>query len=591
MADPRAELEARRALRQAVKAGDARAELAARRAIVAAQQAGSVAQKPQSQTSALGAGALSTGETILGNIAALPDVAARRVQGVRGLLAGQPGQALEAVRTQQLPRPSGREVNAFLAGVEALPGGLLSGAPVEAFQQAQAEQRAESAQAAQERPVATGAGAIAGDALTLLGLRVPGVAGRAALPARAAPVATGQLTVPAALRGVFQSKPVASLTRGLGRAGEAGAEGALISLLNENDPLATAGLSAGAQAAGSFASAALRNPGKTVLGTAALLLATRDIIPTVDLSVFEIADVASSKTGLAILGGLLLSGPAQRLSGRNQTAAAAILLDAVTALPRGGMQSAIDASIEALRTGSDAIQRVAGGILKDPDAFTPAQIKRFEQAARSGEILPQLEAMLEDRDFRERLEAVEQASPQQLAADSFRRAVEADTRERRLPKATAVAEKVARTLPRNDPRRRSFESAGPRTFVASLFRGPRPPAELSELSATDRRDVMEVLLTDLIGSSMARSRGRGPRGRDQVTGIDTRALRTRWLALPAATRESFPSRTRDAIEALADRQIPAIPAPLLAKALLSDGQLVQQLIGDRQQSTPRGLLR
>ena len=378
MTDTRSELETRRALQQAIQAGDQRSELATRRALAAAP-----ASPPDSTV--VGAAARGAGEKILGNIAALPDVAARGFQGVRQLLAGQPGQALEAVRTEQIPTPSGREVNAFLAGVESLPRGLVSGQPIAAFREAQQEVLGESEQMARERPIATGAGEVAGDALTMLALRAPGVSARAALPAAAAPTAGGTVTLPRLAQQVLRSGPVAKLARGLGRTGEAGAEGAVIAALNDNDPLFTSGAAAGAQVAGSLTTAALRNPGKTFVGLAALILATREAIPTFDPSVFEAVDVAANKVGLGIVTGLVTALPAARLAGRNQSAAASALLDAVSALPRGSMQSVLDSVIASGQRGTDSAAQVAQRVLNDAESLTEDQIRRFERAVRNSD--------------------------------------------------------------------------------------------------------------------------------------------------------------------------------------------------------------
>ena len=344
-------------------------------------------QPPQPESSILGAASRGAGEQILGNIAALPDVVARGVQGFRGLLAGQPGQALEAVRTEQIPTPSGREINAALAGVEALPAGLFRGEPIEAFRRAQSEERALSEQAESERPFATNVGQVGGDALTMLGLRVPGVTARAALPAAAAPATAGALTLPRLTSNILRSAPIAKLGKVLGRSGEAAAEGAVIAALNDNDPLFTAAASAGAQAIGTLSAEVFRTGiGKTFIGLAALMLAAREAIPGFDPGVFDVVDIAANKVGLGLITGLVTALPAARLSGRNQTAATAMLLDAVSSMPRNSMQSMMDGLIGSMQSGTDSAATAARQMLDQAATVTDDQVRRFERAVRNGDV-------------------------------------------------------------------------------------------------------------------------------------------------------------------------------------------------------------
>jgi len=165
--------------------------------------------------------------------------------------------------------------------------------------------------------------------------------------------------------------------------------------LNDNDPLFTAGASAGAQLVGSLSTEALRNPAKTFIGMAALMLATREAIPGFDPGVFEAIDASANKVGLGIVTGLLTALPASRLSGRNQSAATAVLLDAISTLPRASMQSVLDSVIETMRSGTDSAKKAAQSMLNQVDTVTDEQISRFEKAFKSGDA-GEFDALAED---------------------------------------------------------------------------------------------------------------------------------------------------------------------------------------------------
>lgn len=342
------------------------------------------------------AGAFGTGvaERALENAMALPrmfaqDVAARF---------GPPDPQRQQTLRQGISNlaPSGREV---LAAMEAL-------SPNTTFPEALESRN----QVAEARPFASTAGNVTGDAATLLtGERlisrspIGDIVRQGAQTLQQTIARTAASKTPSVQRWVansLQHPAVQSVARGLGRAGQAGIEGATLATLQDGDPVETAALAAGTQAAGSVAlqlNKGLFSGGPAAIGTkvfaaslatGSLLAMLDNVSPGEEDSWISLVDVGFDKTTFAMMLGALagVSGLGRITGNRGKdlpTFAAAL-----TTIPRGSVISILEDRVKDRQEGTDFVKPVID-ILSNPDPvvrknLNKETLKELEEALLDG---------------------------------------------------------------------------------------------------------------------------------------------------------------------------------------------------------------
>lgn len=152
--------------------------------------------------------------------------------------------------SRELPVPDVQDVR---AGVDVLGGGGGEGSIPERFTQARQGVVAEETRMAEERPIASTVGGLVGEGALLATGRLPiarGAARRAPEAAKASEaLATGTQRL---IARQLERPAVKRLARGAGRSLEAGLEGTVLSMLQDQDPVETASYAAGGQAVGSL---------------------------------------------------------------------------------------------------------------------------------------------------------------------------------------------------------------------------------------------------------------------------------------------------------------------------------------------------
>jgi hypothetical protein len=291
-----------------------------------------------------------------------------------GMLRGDQGAAEQPVQDPSLP-------NAFDAAVTA-------------------EQ-----QNAANAPLATSAGRAAGDAASLLTLR-PGERMREILKLRntAEPTARRSRLLGRERDGVEESRgkldeATKTLKPWLGRTAEAGFDGAVVSALGDGDPVATAGWTAGIQAAGGAALGAKawiwKNPGKAaftlILGSEmykAVAPGPQNIAESKD----EAVRTFVGAYGLASLAGLAGSG---RPAGS--------FLRSLSTASRGGVASVVTQLQEAAAEGKSEYGRVLEQLASNPDYFGRETRQRLERASQSDKpraLLNEVDALMKSTRFK-----------------------------------------------------------------------------------------------------------------------------------------------------------------------------------------------
>lgn len=288
------------------------------------------------------------------------------------------------------------------------------------FEGAQQQQSDISQQQREQRPITAGTGRVLGSAASLLAGRAPlaRAARDARLSGRAATSASTNLSpgTRKLFSDILSSSPMQKLSRGLGRAGETGIEGATLSILEGGDPLEVAAYGAGGQAAGSLALTlfpptrkGLVNFAATTAGLAALARLGQEFSPGGN-NIFEAIDTAFDKTKYALIGGLL-SGVAG--AGRIRSGSFAdnlpVAAEAITAIPRGAALSFINDVVSEQERGDNTTLSVMDRLSTDPDYFGPAARRRIEVAMRSGKksVSKEIERLMKNRKFRQKFEELD----------------------------------------------------------------------------------------------------------------------------------------------------------------------------------------
>lgn len=281
--------------------------------------------------------------------------------------------------------PQAREtIESALSGENILAGGeAVLGRD---FSEAQQRQQEMNRRAAEQQPFATAAGEMVGAGVEL-------ATGRAGLGIRARP---GRMTPPPSVQPQFNdiiSKSVRGLRdtgvkvgRAGQKAGEVGLEGAVLAVLDDGDPVATAGLAAAAQAGGSASLFLLERPLIRLLPTVATATVGSLIFQAVapgDRNVFEATDFAVDKiilaVGLGTLSGLAGAGRLQGIAAER----APILADAINAVPRGALLSRLSEFTRESERGENTLFRITDKMRTNPGFFTPGEADRLGRAMNS----------------------------------------------------------------------------------------------------------------------------------------------------------------------------------------------------------------
>lgn len=278
----------------------------------------------------------------------------------------------------------------------------------------------------QQQPFATGAGDVTGDVATLVTGRRPvaNLKSRAATRARMKQEAKQRSSLfglPEEVRkntnDVLTGTILPSLgggakkiSRGAGKAAEAGIEGAVLSVLNDGDPITSAAWSAGAQGIASPGLFLLEESVKTpwrALGTGALAFSLWQAYGPDAVNVLESSENAVRKYGaglaLGVLSGALGAGRVRGewLEKFPQFA------DAMTSVPRGVAISKLNELTGAVEDGDVSAVQVMEKFASNPSFFSASEQRKLGEAMMSkktGAFRDQVSRLMKNKKFREKVE-------------------------------------------------------------------------------------------------------------------------------------------------------------------------------------------
>lgn len=371
--------------------------------------------KPQAQplAAATGAGL----ERFIDNALGVPEFIARGVdyaEALPGRLIGEDnaaflfGEGSRPVPADEsvLGLPSGREV---MAGVSSLPGILQGQAPSEAFGAALADRQ----QIEESAPFAAAVGQLGGDAASLMSGRLPiraagapsavGQSGglldntidqglsrfSANLGAKAAGAETG---IARQAKEIVDSDFFRESARGFGRAAETGLEAAVLSAVQDADPIETAGIAAGGQLAASAGLATVAGMGDAVgpsrygpvarrviglsitagIGGAVLAALQQNPVEAIENSFDKI-------TAGLIVGAAATIGKRPKSDGLLKNFPA--IADTILAVPRAGMINLAQAMAE-----DEPTQELVMRMKDAPDTITEKQATMIHKAIKDGNV-------------------------------------------------------------------------------------------------------------------------------------------------------------------------------------------------------------
>ena len=330
-------------------------------------------------------------ENFIGNILDIPNIGINAIANmpVPRMVTKMLGKEPPKLSDQTIPTP---DVSTIFAGAQRAgeTAGLISEAvkggenlpPITSFKDAKAQQEATSARFREERPVASGAGGLLGDAATVATLRAPAATFLSKHPLVMPNFRNLDPGLLKQLNSVMQSTPVKSLFRVLGRGGEAGLEGATMAVFNDADPLEVAKYSAAANTAGSVITGLSHNIvssgwtagtmklAASVFGLSSLLQVGKEMIPGGRDWYLESLESAHMKVA-ATLGLGLFSAVAGmgRLRGFDIEKNLPVFADALTALPRGLWTSKLSDILKASDEGNDVPEKVLSKVTEDTEYF------------------------------------------------------------------------------------------------------------------------------------------------------------------------------------------------------------------------------
>lgn len=510
----------------------------------------------------------------LDNMLAVPNLAAT---GLANTPTARIGADLLGIETPQvgdrvLGIPNANDVFAGAQRVGETAGLLstgLQGPSVTPFSEAQRQQQETTEQIQQQRPVASATGGLLGDAATLVtgrgGIRSL-TGGRVASLEQAAPQ-VGQRAQ------TVLGRAIQSTARGIGgsgkRAGTLGLETGTLAALQGQDPSevgAIATTAGGTQVAGDVSRNLLKGVRKAGLkgfiGATLLSVAAKEVTPGGFQIIEETIKDRAKEIGIA---SLLLGGTALATARVPQGFAGPAFKEVVDNTSKAGLLKLI----QAFRSDPERVGPVAEKFAEDPDFFGPNARERLEKAfsgeTDAGEVI---NGLMKNSQFRNRFDEIGIPRPQLV-----RDAIQSDNENAKPTSATRAAEAIGRRLPKGSALRHTFENSGPRMFIRDVFiNGETADGILNKLGSNQRRDALEVNLSQMITSSMRDANG--------GKALDGQALSQRWNRLPESVKNAYPKQTRQNVEAfIAESQTTPFQVlpPLLARSLMMNGELSKRL--------------
>lgn len=313
------------------------------------------------------------------------------------------------------PRPEVQDIQAVLGTAGQLPS--PSEIP-DVFREQQNRFQQQQTTEAEQNPIASAVGDFVADGATLAAMRLPKAKVADAARIAAERLATNTARTQAQAVSAKVSSPamkqidkwasnamVQWMGRGSARAAEAGFEGALIAALNDDDPMTGAALAAGQQVGSSLglalATGAAKHPEKTFIGGVVLFQMLKEMTPGGRDRILETFESVPLKMS-ASLGLGLVTGAAG--GGRLQSDGFPLLADAVTAFPRGAVQSFVREFTDP-DTPPESMQ-VIEMLAQNRDALGTTARRRIERAILNPDmsVKAELKLLSKDRQFRTRLD-------------------------------------------------------------------------------------------------------------------------------------------------------------------------------------------
>lgn len=268
-------------------------------------------------------------------------------------------------------------------------------------------------QTRETNPKSAFAGDLFGDALTLMTGRVPLTRARRRRLIEEEPVFTpGANNIYGSMKDTAQSKFAQSLGSGIKKAGETTFEGAMLAALNDNDPLKTAAMSAGAQAVGSMTTAAaavaLAHPEKSLLAGLVAIQMFKTVTPGGRDRILESSEstfdkyVAMMALGtVAALGGFGSQTPKQL----KQWGAYG---DSFATLRRGSVLSLLSDISNDAESGGNTTESVLQQLATEPEYFGKTATRRLIRAYKNGTFGDEIDKLASaDRNFLRQLNELE----------------------------------------------------------------------------------------------------------------------------------------------------------------------------------------
>ena len=271
----------------------------------------------------------------------------------------------------------------------------------ERYQRELGQFRDEAAAIEEANPFAWGAGEIGGDILSLITGRAP-LAGKIQEYEKVLEIPLKLAKDPGAARWAQRTlnhPAVRALARGTGRSLETGAEAMVLDIIKGDDPLETAALAAGTQAAGSMMntlSKGLLSGGPlkagakitlTALSTAGLLQIAKDVTPGGEDNFLDSLELSYEKIALAFLAGAVASAAG---TGRARDTKFAEdwpkLMDAIATTPRGAVLSIMEDFVNGSKVEKEKIEMVLNQVAENPEYFGESA-DELQQALEKGDLL------------------------------------------------------------------------------------------------------------------------------------------------------------------------------------------------------------
>lgn len=301
--------------------------------------------------------------------------------------------------------------------------------PATNFADAQSHQQAISEASQEAYPMASMAGDVLGPAITLGALRGPIAAQRgisqlnhvrnmeeaSRLAQRSSHAIANNPNLRSALNeAIKNSTMLKNLGNRVGRAAEAGLEGATLAVLNGGDPVEVAAYSAGGQMAGSLllggisvkGGQGMGKAGLTILGKAAgiaalLQLGKQFVIGGDDNPMDSLKSGFNKLLGVLALGAVSGIAGAGRVTNRFPVAALPGIADGITSLQRGATISVLNELLK-----DPAAEKVVKKMSREPNYFGRGATQRLQQAIESEKVslTETIEELSRSPDFRELLE-------------------------------------------------------------------------------------------------------------------------------------------------------------------------------------------